>query len=164
MWTAPKDKLGGTPEQFNAHYLSDKPKGNHYHDIIQLTGVIGSKRVLDLGGGTLMVEIHEFSEGQYTLVDFSIEACSQAAELFRRHWKRRGFDTSLDYYCLDAIQWLKNNERRFDITLCFGLLEYLPATALADLCALCPSDVLCLGVSAAESYLQYPGRITIYSA
>lgn len=158
MWLAPVGKMGGTPEQFNEHYLACKNRGVHWREIRELANTPEyNKSIVDLGGGTLACEHECFRDYQYTLVDFSVEACSQA-----QLWSiRRGW--TLNVICCDALEWLKTNEHRFHLTLCFGLLEYVSPHGLRELLARCPSDVLCLGTATAESYLQYPGRITVYS-
>lgn len=154
MWIAPITKQRATPEQFNDHYRRHLEVDSHLSSILNLTGNLCGMKVLDLGGGPLLARAGVAQSCRYTLVDFSREVCNEVEQWCRNACVVQG----------DVQRYLDICTEAYDIVLCFGLLEYLEEGALADLCARCPSRILCLGTSSAESYLQYPGRITIYSA
>ncbi len=162
MWAAPADKPPPTPEMFDEHYRKPLPSGAEtIVEILELSGSLDGKRVLDLGGGCLLLEtgtefaVVDYSE-KYTVVDYSREAVRRA-ERYRNH--------GVQIVWSDVNTYLKHNYERFDIVLCFGLVEYLPDYFLGSLfsCLAYRTNVLCFGTSSGESYLQYPGRVVSYT-
>jgi hypothetical protein len=158
MWVAPPDRKQPTPEHFDDTYRGwadfDVPPTppDRYREILDITGPWEGLKVLDLGGGPTMAAAAQ-SAREYLLVDYSAEACRVL----------RKFYPSLRVECRDALDFLGGNAERFDLTISFGLVEYLPPGSLETLFRLAPSPRFCLGMSAAEGYLKYEARLAIYS-
>lgn len=158
MWLAPEDRKAADSLHFDQVYRNGSQWGDdpgiigRAQEQLWLTGDIVGKSILDLGGGATLAP-HVGAAKDYLLVDFSQEVCRAVSERF-------GNCRTL---ASGAMEFLRANEERFDVVCSFGMFEYLPPTALAEVFALCPSDVFCLGTPSAEGYLQYDTRVTIYS-
>jgi hypothetical protein len=154
MWTAPADKPKLTPRDADENFVN-RPQSRPLHlpDVQKLAGSFQGRKVLDLGGGSLLADAGLLTSCDYTLVDVSQAVCGYVS----------GKVPQSKVVCADALTYLWKCDDTFDVVLCFGILEYCHPGALADLCCCCPSNVLCLGVSVGESYLQYAYRVTAYS-
>lgn len=156
MWTAEGREQCG-PEPFDHGYRRERlgeciePKREENADqLMKLVGDPRGLRVLDLGGGlTLVDRMH--SAASYTVVDFSPACCELA--------RRRPNVTACEN---DAAEWLNLNRERFDVTVAFALLAYLPFSFAELLFEVAPSPILCVAEARGQGYLQYDTRITAF--
>lgn len=152
------------PHHFDHGYLRelagstdhDPDRLNRAATFMELVGDVTGKSVLDLGGGTTLWP-NMVKTSQYDLVDYSQPACDL---VFQRLLAAKG--THFGVHCCDAAVWLRLNRWEYDVTLCFGLLGYLPPSFAEDLFRLAPSKVLCVSEAKGQGYLQYETRITAY--
>lgn len=155
MWI--KDQPAPTPEHFDEHYrglssVITPDIEKRVQQSLDLIGPTAGKRILDLGGGGLLCRYVKDAD-LFVQVDYSQEACN--------------LTRSIAPWCtirnMDVMEYLTLPTMHFDIAIASGVVEYLPEHGLWRLFRLAPSNVLVLGVSAAEAYLKYPARITIPS-
>ncbi len=155
MWTSKSNRAD--PEGFDAIWRKelegqriDPDRENRAAMLLgSLIGSAEGLSVLDLGGGaTLSGRLPGVK--RYVVVDCSLAACTVAVNQC----------PTCEAVCADACEYLRTNTERFDMTLCFGTLTYLPSHALDLLMDRCPSPILCVAEAKGEGYLQYPGRLT----
>ncbi len=92
---------------------------------------VDGKYILDIGcGGGLLSEAIATKKGIVTGIDASIENIACA----REHANESGYD--INYQCITAEEFAKNNIAKFDVITCMELLEHVPDPAsLVDACS-----------------------------
>lgn len=158
MWV--KDQAAPTPEHFDEHYrgLSKEVTPDvmvRVEQTLELIGTTEGKFILDLGGGGLLCRFIKNAK-LFVQVDYSVEVSRLTREV--APWCKVVEDS-----VMTRLAYYSKHRAAFDITIASGIVEYLPEHGLWRLFKLAPSNVLILGVSAAEAYLKYPARITVPS-
>lgn len=165
MWTRPERK-SPSPEYWDEVYLDeskwrapDKGTRQRCAEAIQLLGDVKGKTFLDLGGGPLLSKALLDKGAQWvTVVDCSEVGMKLAKEIEPR----------IHYSVCDAITYLLMEKydpapAPFDVTICMGLVCYMPPGSLQKICRWAPGTELVLNLPIAEGYLEYGTRVTVYS-
>ena len=134
-------------------YNPDAGMQRRINTALELVGNVTGKTILDLGGGPLLGRgLFARGASRVVLVDISRAACDIAISLC----------PAVETRVCDALTYL-NVAHRFDVTLTLGLLMYCGPNGLDVLFSKAPSDLLVINDSAAEGYLEYKTRVTVYS-
>ncbi len=162
----------GKPEagHFDQHYLNSENAQvdlqpnvqERLDELMAMVGEVQGKRVLDLGGGALIGRVCQNAE-KYTLVEYSKEAIRIAQKV--APWTDGRLE-DVERFLLKNV--LASDDGRptvlaeeFDVTVCVGMVDYLPSHGLDLIFRLAPSPVLAFTNAVKEGYLKYEARITI---
>lgn len=165
MWTRP-ERTSPPPAYWDEVYLDeskwcDPDAGTRERcaQAMQLIGDPKGKTFLDLGGGPLLGKaLYDAGARWVTVVDCSKVGLKLAKEIEPR----------IDYVVADVMTYLYLEKydptgTPFDVTICMGLVCYLPPDSLQRICRYAPGKELLLNLPIAEGYLEYETRVTVYS-
>lgn len=165
MWTRP-ERTSPPPAYWDEVYLDESKWRNpdagtreRCAQAMQLIGDPKGKTFVDLGGGPLLGKALLDKGAQwFTVVDCSKVGLSLAHSIEPR----------IEYICDDVISYLQRERfdphgREHDVTICMGLVCYMPAGSLQTICRFAPGKEMILNLPIAEGYLEYETRVTVYS-